>query len=73
MLSALPTLLQGGENAADLAVEVRDHPVILGQLIANDVLGSRPGRQVLVPAPVHHAVIERMLRQEIGGQRETLS
>ena len=65
----LAGLLQGRENPPDLLVHVRDQAVVFGQLIADHGLGARPGRQVLVAAALHHAVVEGQLRQEVRGQR----
>jgi hypothetical protein len=36
------------QDSADLRVEVLDHAVVLGELIADHVLRPRPGREVLV-------------------------
>ncbi len=39
------------EDAADLAVEVSHHPVVLGQLVAHHGLGAWPRAEILVAAP----------------------
>ena len=47
----LPGFLQRRQDAADLLVEVGDQPVVLAELIADDLSGAGIGGQVLVPDP----------------------
>ena len=39
-----------GEEAADLGVEVLDHRVVFGELVADHRLGAGPGAEVFVAA-----------------------
>ena len=58
-----------GEEAADLGVEVLDHRVVFGELVADHRLGARPGAEVFVAAAAHGAVVEGELREEIFRER----
>ena len=69
----LAGFFQRRENPPDLLVHMRDQAVILGQLIADHHLGSRPGAQVLVATAAHHAVVEWKLRQKVHGQGRKVS
>ena len=63
----LAGLLQGGQDAADLRVHVRDHGIVQGQLLADRSGSARPGQELLVPA-AEVAVVERMLGEEVRRQ-----
>ena len=64
----LTARLQGSEDPANLGVEELDRGVIVGQILADEFRGSRPGGQSLV-ADGHLAVIEGVLREEVCGER----
>ena len=63
------TGFERGEDAADLGVEVLDHRVVFGELVADHLLGARPRAEVFVAASVHRAVVEGELREEIFRER----
>ena len=65
----LTVLRECPENPPHLLVQVGDQPVVLGQLIADDLRRPRPGAQVLVTED-QGAVVERVLRHEVGRQRQ---
>ena len=66
VLLVSPLRLQFAQDAADLFVEMGDHAVVFGQLVADDLGCAGPGRQRLVAAR-HPAVMKRMLRHEVLG------
>ena len=58
-----------GEEAADLGVEVLDHCVVFGELVADHRFGARPGTEVFVAAAAHGAVVEGELRKKVFRER----
>ena len=60
---------QLGEDAPDVMIEAGDAGVVVGELLFRVLGGARPGRELLI-AHGHLAIVERMLRQEGGRERD---
>ena len=56
---------EGGEEAADLGVEVFDHRVVFGELVADHRFGAGPGAEVFVATAGHGAVVKGELREKV--------
>ena len=68
----VPRLLQRREDPPDLLVEVGDETVVLAELVADDLAGPGVRREVLVADVLGHAVVERVLGQEVLRERRAI-
>ncbi len=67
----LVAFLQCVEDAADLCVEELDGGVIIGEVLADDFGSPRPGGELFI-ADDQRAIVERMLWEEVRGERRAL-